>query len=857
MNEVKEVMENINKTEKTKYLKEWILRLKEQMHKRYYKKVIKKIDSAGLIYEFRNIPGGYKIIVLYVRAKLKIIENKIFKYNFSQEEKNKQKYQISHCFTYVKSVKKELKELLNIISDNNKDYDNKYYYDINKRNYKIELLDDIIRCHFDYLYIISLFNYKIGNLVEAISYLCLFLNLYKETKLYILSTHTLYKISKSFLLLIKIFIENEDYNNASKYINIGIKVSFQQILFQVQELYYGVYVGGKNELNAKGKDAFLLLKDSRIGRIILNLVLFFLYKGICKENLANIKKAVAFYKQCEWFSKIFIEKNNAIFYRFVLNLKKNAIEVSDLIDFCKEKIQEYEIKFLLKKKEDSNRYKKPRRFSIQKTSFFDNSKFKGLIQKLQGLRIKEIDTVNIFDRTKNIKTSNTTRREGKDKNTFLSNIRLLEAYLRNDFKQIVNNMDKIKLFDFDYKTRAIVQKHIYKLYYDQSQKATQKNKSVLEKQKQSSILVNNYNNEEINNNNLKNANNSFFDSISDLETNRTKKNKVINIRLNKCELSRIHSSKRKYYRNNDNININKNSSILFKKREISPKHNKLFKSTSTPSLLQSAFPQKPLKISFIQPKDIDKKIDKNKTVNLTKRYEKERDKLWHLEVQKSKEFFNLQYLKKRDYIKKLEDRELLFQKLLLKSKKTPIFSIQYFNKIMAHKNADNSFLKIESLVSNRLFNNEWKENIFDEDYREILANNKLEKTLLNSLDSKALYKYKMNKRKIAKREEKKQIMDDFVYKKKCNSIDLKNKSTLNDLNLKLDRIYSSELKRKNEINLHIKEIQKNIYKKFSKNASKINNSSIKCPSNIKILSSKSIWNLSKTSINKSFNYKFL
>ena len=71
----------------------------------------------------------------------------------------------------------------------------------------------------------------------------------------------------------------------------------------------------------------------------------------------------------------------------------------------------------------------------------------------------------------------------------------------------------------------------------------------------------------------------------------------------------------------------------------------------------------------------------------------------------------------------MTDRELLFQKSILKSKNTPRLSFQFFNKVMAQKNADYTFNKIESLVSNRIGNNDWKENLSEDEYREHLIKN--------------------------------------------------------------------------------------------------------------------------------------
>ena len=88
----------------------------------------------------------------------------------------------------------------------------------------------------------------------------------------------------------------------------------------------------------------------------------------------------------------------------------------------------------IKKREENNNEINNQKSKMKKEKLYDTTKFKGLIKKLQGLKIQEIDTVNKFNKNKNIKYLSSRKREGEARKIFLSNIRLLEAYLRNDFK---------------------------------------------------------------------------------------------------------------------------------------------------------------------------------------------------------------------------------------------------------------------------------------------------------------------------------------------------------------------------------------------------------------------------------------
>ena len=89
--------------------------------------------------------------------------------------------------------------------------------------------------------------------------------------------------------------------------------------------------------------------------------------------------------------------------------------------------------------------------------FFDN-KFRKLVEKLDKLKIREIDTINKYERSEMLRNMSMTNRKIKDKYFFMTNLRLLEAYLTKDFRNIVINMDKIKLFDLDSITRTKIQR---------------------------------------------------------------------------------------------------------------------------------------------------------------------------------------------------------------------------------------------------------------------------------------------------------------------------------------------------------------------------------------------------------------
>jgi hypothetical protein len=248
-------------------------------------------------------------------------------------------------------------------------------------------------------------------------------------------------------------------------------------------------------------------------------------------------------------------------------------------------------------------------------------------------------------------------------------------------------------------------------------------------------------------------------------------------------------------------------------------------------------------------KDKDKeKSPKNRSAITTKFYKSTKYKVIHPENQKLNDFFNFKYLKKREFIKKLCDRELIFQKLILKSKNTPCPTFRLFNKNIVEQNADNTYSKIESLVTNRVTNTFWKDYLSEDEYKEFLINDKLEKILCGSLDNRALLSYKRNKKNREKKEKEKEIMEDGLkYDKKFENIENNNKIILDELNSKLNEIYVNELKTKKLFSRQTKDINGDVFKKLYRNRSALN---IKDKLNNKFERSKSFLNLSNN-VNKS------
>ena len=473
-----------------------IYHLNENLGKKLYKKTIKEIDTLLQNNIFDCFTQTWKFSVLKIRANLKIIHRKIFKYFFIYNDKSKLKHNINNVKKYINAAQNEL---INLVESK---------IDLIPKNQ--EMLDSIIHCYFEYIYFVSLFHKKIGNFMEAVSLLSLSVTLYKQTILSITSIRTFFYIEKCFLSLSQIFIANEDYFSAMEYLNLLMEICFKHLMFHIHDIDEGVIINDNNKNgiyrstsnndinntkksrdkkntsmnmnNVTNTDNEKLedVGDYSLKKILNNMIIIFLYKGFCYENIGKIVCAIRCYGQCSWFLNKFFNGCNTSLTKLVNNIIEKSYEFKNSLIYLEKKINYYETQ--AKKNQNIRKFKSKIGENTNKNyedDFSYNTKFSKLIKKLNTLKIIEIDTVNKFEMKKNIRCLSSRRREGRDKNIFLSGIRLLDTYLREDFRGIIDHMDKIKSFDLDYSIREKIQKFLHRKYFEQSQKINinQKGKS--------------------------------------------------------------------------------------------------------------------------------------------------------------------------------------------------------------------------------------------------------------------------------------------------------------------------------------------------------------------------------------------
>ena len=120
---------------------EWMNVLYKDLYKRLYKKSLNEIQNNSK--KFKIDPYYTKILLLKIKIIMKIIEKKLNKYNFSNNENNKQK---DHTKKYLRII---FEELLKVISNIHPNLNDKIIKE------QLNIIDVIINYLFEYFYFLK------------------------------------------------------------------------------------------------------------------------------------------------------------------------------------------------------------------------------------------------------------------------------------------------------------------------------------------------------------------------------------------------------------------------------------------------------------------------------------------------------------------------------------------------------------------------------------------------------------------------------------------------------------------------------------------------------------------------------
>ena len=454
----------------------------EKAQKKKYRYVVDQINKSTNKY-----PNQYTLHILKIRAMIKIIHHKIKKYNNINKEKTRAskknsliKFRRSNSISTLSTIARKstaLNELKFPIVGYSID---KWFILICteidfitetflRKNFDLNIIEDIVFCYLLVLEVKSKYEEKINNIVDSFSYLCIAEVLIESFSSYMVNASTFLISIKIHLKVVKYLLENLSLNEAETYIRQAISLCKKVLLFRSTYFYYLQY-----DINEETKAK----KD--VEKAYLYLSIAYSYFGIIKEHNGLIKVSIDAYRQSQFICEKFISNKHELFYYLIKKITKRSLMYLDsfnffineekLLDKEKEQFKEEEEKkrkffeMLTTKKSNLKNYeeieKKVNTIAIPQIEGIDKN-IKHVGKKTKKRILNEITELN----SKSEDETSLTNRNGVHvfySDYLLSNMKLIDAYLSEEFKPLINSMKQINMADLDYETKQIVQRMINK-----------------------------------------------------------------------------------------------------------------------------------------------------------------------------------------------------------------------------------------------------------------------------------------------------------------------------------------------------------------------------------------------------------
>ena len=656
--------------------KEWIKDLIILMNSCSYRRVLGEIEKRKHLFKALDIFDLWKYKILKSKAIFKIIKIKLKKYKSEIKKENPLKISsIEFWFNQIFFILEEL------ISDFTPNKDNNIDLDSFKM---IKPVQTIISIYLELIFLLIQFYYqRNGGNAEICSYLSI-LNLFIPHLSLITDIKTIYFLQDLFLFKAKIYFQNRNYLQSIEQQNKVINLCLKILLF-VNDLDSQLYnLSSRNNT----KDIF---------NNFVNYIISFYYRGVTFEHLGDIQSACQAYTQSKLiYMKYLIEDNEkfGMFLNRIYNEARLILDINNDIKIIIKKRKENERKNELRKKKRSsiiNLRNGFRTSSIEEKKdmyIYDknnyslinhNMYYKKIIRPqnvIRGIknkyRVEQLEKyLNHIGKKLYIEEENMNNNlinKYKKSKYILSTITMIDNLLSKDFQKILMKMDNIEITKPNEEIKNMIDKTIL------TKRVKLFNIELKNKKRQNSAL----------NIFKSHRNNAFKDNQEYAGFKTSIAKNTINNKVKK----KIH-----IYRNiNKNKYFKTSQEILFNKQN---QKSRLSISQRIPD--STKYKRKIIKENDdknnISIKDLNNRI-KSRIERVT---EKKRCLSNYGQIVKypiDNENFSKSQLRKKKYLDKYLDKEFLFQKQLLNSKRNEvkdISEIEFYNQINACESAERDF----------------------------------------------------------------------------------------------------------------------------------------------------------------------
>lgn len=623
--------------------------LVEMYSKKQYKKILKTIVVRADKEEKFNLME-WKLLFMRTQTLQKIMEKKNTTYYKS--------IKIPHYSEYIQKVNNDINHWIPFIEELLK---------LDEITYANSFGEFLILFILQKCLILSKYNIHFGHVKDCIAICSLAMKLIMRTFNFFKSPDS-FEISAEILLTLSSFlIAEQNYETAKNLLSHSIRFSYMSLELKLF----------KNGINYR----LFNLKDYRyelpqLSKLFFNLSVSFYQLGICYENEEDSYNAFYSMKTAKFFKSILNEPKTDLFLDLLKGIEKRLLMRSRIVIFfekCvkKEELEEKEIK--IKKVYNKLSYLEERK----------KRKFNKIREKVEKLKLVEVDDdePDLFNEVGHKPRNENVLKTAK-------HLYLLEYLMSDDFKDVIQKMKKLEINKLEKDTINKIQKKIISLKNNEREKQEKQNKKILniirklesikkeddeikkEKEKVQKPLAKNKN---------KNKSNTYMSSsiYNSFTTSNTKKS-----RINSAYIVNHKSNLLTY-----NNNLQQSNKTLKTYNEKPKFNDSLYTSPSKYLSMHDTGPITRKKTYLTRDKILKGKRNqiynqKYKSQNILEKKNKSVRQKNLLNIFKSKAenmkiiprykynnyYFNKRFRKKYNFLENQYDRELAFQKQLLKSK---------------------------------------------------------------------------------------------------------------------------------------------------------------------------------------------
>ena len=302
----------------------WLLNLNELFSNKLYRQVIREIEDKKYDFLLISKTEFWKLKLLKAKCILKIIARKMSNHRKDVVLVNSiQNYSLKFWFNQIFMSLEEL--CLEMRFDINP------HMDPNSKEI-LSAVQSLAEAHLEFIYYLCVYSIGSGEIMPLLTYISNADKLIQFSN--ILLNPNIYDLYLDIQLIkIKLLIQNCNYIPALDNLTIFFKLFFKDLMFYI-DFDIPLTSESLNSTDKKEKK-----KNLGLCNVMQKLILAYYLRGVISEHLGFYKNSIKAYQQCRWFSNIFMVNFNKPIFKFFRNLERIYITYNEVFEEIQEKFE--------------------------------------------------------------------------------------------------------------------------------------------------------------------------------------------------------------------------------------------------------------------------------------------------------------------------------------------------------------------------------------------------------------------------------------------------------------------------------------------------------------------------------------